>query len=48
MTDEWTKEKIGASYSYLKNLKIDDEKPYMNAYCVIRRGIIVTSSRKVR
>ena len=46
MTDEWPKEKIGASYSYLKNLNIVEEHPYQNAYCVIRRGSIVTSLKK--
>lgn len=46
MTDVWPKERIGVSYSYLKNLNIVEEKPYQNEYCVIRRGIIVTSPKK--
>lgn len=46
MTDEWTKEKIGVTYSYLKNLNISEERPYLNEYCIIRRGIIVTSHKK--
>ena len=48
MTDAWPKEKIGASYSYLKNLNITEEHPYQNACCMIRRGIIVTSPKKVK
>ena len=47
MTDEWPKEKIGVSYSYLKNLNIVEEKPYQNDCCIIRRGIIITSPKKV-
>ena len=45
LTDSWTKEDIGVSYSYLKNLNITDEKPYRNDKCTIRKGIIVTSPR---
>ena len=46
LTDSWGKEDIGVSYSYLKNLNISEEKPFGNDKCIIRRGIIITSSRK--
>ena len=45
LTDHWSKDAIGVSYSYLKNLNITEEKPYRNDICIIRRGCIVTSSR---
>lgn len=46
LTDNWSKDEIGVSYSYLKNLNITSEKPYHNEKCTIRRGIIITSGRK--
>lgn len=46
LTDHWGKDAIGVSYSYLKNLKISEDKPYRNDTCTIRRGIIVTSPKK--
>ena len=45
LTDNWSKDEIGVSYSYLKNLNIDENKPYHNEKCIIRRGIIVTSPK---
>ena len=45
LTDSWSKDDIGVSYSYLKNLNIDDDKPYQNDKCIIRRGIIITSPK---
>lgn len=46
LCDHWKKEEIGVGHTYLKNLKITEEHPFRNKYCIIRRGIIVTSSRK--
>lgn len=46
LTDNWDKDSIGVSYSYLKNLNIPFNKPYKNDKCIIRRGEIITSSRK--
>ena len=46
LTDNWDKDALGVSYSYLKNLNITEEKPYQNEKCTIRRGVIVTSKRK--
>ena len=45
LTDHWGKDAIGVSYSYLKNMNISPSKPFQNEKCVIRRGIIVTSSK---
>ncbi len=45
LTDNWSKDEIGVSYSYLKNLNITEDKPFSNKYCIIRRGFIKTSHR---
>lgn len=47
LTDHWSKDAIGVSYTYLKNLNITEDSPYRNDRCIIRRGIIVTSTRVV-
>ena len=47
LTDYWSKEEIGVSYAYLKNLNISQERNYHNEKCTIRRGIIVTSPKKL-
>ena len=46
LSNEWDKDSIGISYNYLKNLNITEEKPYRNDFCIIRRGIIITSPKK--
>ena len=46
LCDHWPKEVIGVGHTYLKNLNITEEHPFRNKYCIIRRGIIVTSPRK--
>ena len=48
LTDSWDKDEIGVSYSYLKNLNISEEKPFINGKCIVRRGVIITSSRKYK
>lgn len=45
LTNNWTKEQIGISYSMLRNLGINENKPYINDKCIIRKGIIVTTPR---
>ena len=45
LCDHGGKEEIGVTHSYLKNLNISEEKPFVNRFCVIRRGIIITSPR---
>lgn len=45
LTNNWSKDDIGVSYSYLKNLNISENKPYINEKCVIHRGIIITSTK---
>ena len=47
LCEHWDREQIGVSYSYLKNLNISEGKPFNNGKCIIRRGVIVTSSRKM-
>ena len=47
LTDHWSKDDIGVSYTYLKNLNISEDKPYRNDRCVIRRGIIISSNRAI-
>lgn len=46
LCDHWSKEAIGVSHSYLKNLNISEEKPFTNGKCIIRRGIIITSPKQ--
>ena len=46
LTDHWSKDAIGVSYTYLKNLNISGDHPYRNEYCCIRSGVIVTSPKK--
>lgn len=46
LCNNWGKDKIGVSHAYLKNLNISEDKPFNNGKCIIRRGVIVTSSRK--
>ena len=46
LCEHWGKDAIGVSYTYLKNLNISVDKPYLNGKCIIRRGIIVTSPKK--
>lgn len=48
LTDNWNKEDLGISYSYLKNLNITEENPYQNDKCTIRRGVIITSERQMK
>lgn len=48
LTDNWSKDDIGVSYSYLKNLNITEDKPYHNDKCTIRRGVIITSARQIK
>lgn len=43
LTDNWNRDEIGVSYSYLKNLGISQDKPYINDKCIIRKGVIITS-----
>ena len=45
LCDHWSKETIGVSHNYLKNLNISEGKPFYNDKCVIRKGHIVTSPK---
>lgn len=48
LTNHWDKDAIGVSYSYLKNLNISEDKPFINKQCIIRRGIIITTFRRIK
>ena len=48
LTDNWSKEQIGVSHSYLKNLNISTDNPFRNNKCTIYRGVIVTSKREIK
>ena len=45
LCDHWNKDTLGVGYAYLRNYGINEENPFRNAKCVIRKGIIVTSKR---
>lgn len=37
---------LGISYGSLRNVGVSSEKPYRNKYCIIRKGILRTISKK--
>lgn len=37
---------LGVSYNYMKNYDFSEERTYENAICVIRKGIINTTTNK--
>ncbi len=41
---KFTKEQLGVAYGTLRNYKIEKEKPYQNAKCTLRKGILMTST----
>ena len=45
LCDHWDKDAIGVKYAYLRNYGITEERPFRNAKCIIRRGLIITSYR---
>jgi hypothetical protein len=45
LCDHWGKDALGVGYAYLRNYGISEGKPFRNAKCVIRRGILVTSKK---
>lgn len=46
LCDLWDKDALGVGYAYLRNYGISGDKPFQNAKCIIRRGFIITSTRK--
>lgn len=38
-------EELGVSYNYLKNYGLSHKRSYIGERCIIRKGIITTSSR---
>ncbi len=47
LCDHWDKDALGVGYAYLRNYGISEDKPFRNNKCIIRKGIIMTSSRKI-
>ena len=47
LCDHWDKDALGVGYAYLRNYGISETRPFLNSKCVIRRGIIVTTKRRV-
>ena len=47
LCEHWSKENIGVTYNYLRNYGIEPERPFIGKMCIIRKGIIVTTSRVV-
>lgn len=47
LTDNWSKEDLGVSYNYLRNYGLSLDNPYTNKKCIIRKGTLITSSRKL-
>ena len=45
LCDHWDKDALGVGYAYLRNYGISEEKPFRNARCIIRKGIIITSGK---
>lgn len=45
LCDHWDKEALGVGYAYLRNYRISEDKPFQNTKCIIRRAMIITSTR---
>jgi hypothetical protein len=48
LCDSWNREDIGVSYNYLKNYGIDYNNRFVGKKCIIRKGVIVTSSHNIK
>ena len=46
LCDHWDKDALGVGYAYLRNYGISEDKPFRNAKCVIRKGLLLTSPKK--
>lgn len=42
--DVFTPQQLGISYGSLRNYGLSEEKPYQNARCIIRKGILIAKS----
>lgn len=42
--DIFTPQQLGISYGSLRNYGLSEDKPYQNARCIIRKGILITKS----
>ena len=37
---------LGISYGSLRNVGLSPQKPYQNKHCIIRKGVLLTISKK--
>lgn len=44
--EKFSKEKVGISYGSLRNYGLNEDKPYKNKYCTIRKGVLITIPKK--
>lgn len=42
--DYFTPQQLGITYGSLRNYGLAEDKPYINARCVIRKGTLITKS----
>ena len=47
LCDNFDKETIGVGHAYLKNYGISEDNPFRNKHCIIRKGILLTSPKKM-
>lgn len=43
---KFTPKELGVALGTLRNYGVNEEKPYQNSLCVIRKGILVTMPKK--
>lgn len=46
LCDIFGKEEIGITYDSLRNIKMSADKPYQNKKCIIREGVLMTTTKK--
>lgn len=44
--EKFSKEEVGISYGSLRNYGLNEDKPYKNKYCTIRKGVLITIPKK--
>ena len=42
--DIFTPQQLGISYGSLRNYGLSEDKPYHNARCIIRKGVLITKN----
>ncbi len=46
LCDSFGKEKIGITYKSLANFGITATKPFVNKYCIVRKGVLITAPKQ--